>query len=126
VSGPTQLRFAALCAFAYALVAVSGVVHRFQRTGSLKGLVNGLLQPHLWVVLLVAVLVVIGLFGKRAWAWWLGVAAAGFGIFRIVSAYLQGGGFGRMPGTWTLIALVLLVAMLLLLMPRKARLAANR
>ena len=126
MSGLTQLRLAALCAFAYALLAVSGVVHRFQRTGSLRGLVNGLLQPHLWIVLVIALLVLFGLFGKKAWAWWLGVGAASFGIFRIVSAYVQGHGFGRLPGAWTLIALALLLAMLLLLMPRKARLAANR
>ena len=126
VSGLTQLRLAALCAFAYALLAVSGVVQRFQRTGSLRGLVHGLIQPQLWIVLVIALLLLFGLFGRRAWAWWLGVAAALFGLFRIVSAYVQGGGFGRVPAAWTLIALALLIAMLLLLVPRKARLAANR
>ena len=76
MSGLTQLRLAALCAFAYALLSVSGLVHHFQRTGSLRSLLHGLMQARLWVVLV--------------------------------------------------IALALLLAMLVLLMPRKARLAANR
>jgi hypothetical protein len=126
MSGLTQIRLAALCAAAYALLAVSGLVHHFQRTGSLRVLLRGLMQAQLWIVLLLAVLVTLGLFARQAWAWWLGVAAAAFGVFRIVSAYVQGPGFGRMPGAWTLIALGLLVLMLVLLAPRKARLAANR
>jgi hypothetical protein len=126
MTGLTQLRLAALCAAAYALLAVSGLVHHFQRTGSLRVLLRGLMQPQLWIVLLVAGLVVFGLLGRQAWAWWLGVAAAGFGVFRIVSAYVQGPGFGRVPGAWTLIALALLLLILVLLVPRRARLAANR
>jgi hypothetical protein len=126
MTGLTQLRLAALCAFAYAVLAVSGLVHHFQRTGSLRVLLRGLMQAQLWIVLLVALLVTFGLFCRQAWAWWLGVAAAAFGVFRIVSAYVQGPGFGRVPGAWTLIALALLVLILVLLAPRKARLAANR
>ena len=84
------------------------------------------MQPQLWIVLVLALLVMFGLSGKKAWGWWLGVGAAAFGIFRIVGAYVQGPGFGRVPGAWTLVALALLVLVLLLLLPRKARLAANR
>jgi len=126
VTGLTQLRLAALCAAAYGLLAASGVVHRFQRSGSLRGLVHGLADPALWIVLVIALLVLIGLWGRRAWAWWLAVGAACFGIFRIVSPYLHGRSLGHLPGAWTLIALALLLAALLLLVPRKARLAANR
>ncbi|MEJ8836901.1 hypothetical protein [Ramlibacter sp. AN1133] len=126
MTGLTQLRLAALCAIAYALLAVSGLVHHFQRTGSLRVLLRGLMQPQLWIVLLLALLVTIGLFGRQAWAWWLGVAAAAFGVFRIVSAYVQGGHLGHVPGAPTLVALVLLLLTLVLLAPRKARLAANR
>jgi len=126
MTGLTQLRLAALCAAAYALLAVSGLVNHFQHTGSLRVLLRGLMQPQLWIVLLVAGLVVFGLLGRQAWAWWLGVAAAAFGVFRIVSAYVQGPGFGRVPGAWTLTALALLLLILVLLVPRRARLAANR
>jgi uncharacterized membrane protein (DUF2068 family) len=126
VSGLTQLRFAALCAITYGLLAVSGLVHQFQRTGSFRALLRGLAQPQLWVVLVIALLLLFGLWRRQAWAWWLGVAAAAFGLFRIVSAYVQGPGFGRVPGAWTWIAFGLLLAILLLLAPRRARLAANR
>lgn len=126
MTGLTQLRLAALCAAAYALLAVSGLVHHFQRTGSLRVLLRGLMQPQLWIVLLLAVLVTFGLLRRQAWAWWLGVGAAGYGVFRIVAAYMQGGRLGHVPGTATLVALALLVLILLLLAPRKARLAANR
>jgi hypothetical protein len=126
MTGLTQLRLAALCAAGYALMAVSGLVHHFQRTGSLRVLLRGLMNPQLWVVLLVALLVTFGLLHRQAWAWWLGIAAAAFGVFRIVSAYVRGPGFGSVPPAWTLIALALLVLVLVLLVPRKARLAANR
>lgn len=126
MSGLTHLRLAALCAISYGLLAASGLIHRVQRTGSLRGLARGLMQPQLWIVLVIALLLLFGLWRRQAWAWWLGVAAAAFGLFRIVSAWMQGPGFGRVPGAWTLIALGLLVAILLLLAPRSARLAANR
>lgn len=126
MSGLTQLRLAALCAFTYGLLAVSGLVHQFQRTGSLRALLRGLMQPQLWIVLAIALLLLFGLWRRQAWAWWLGVAAAAFGLFRIASAYVQGPGFGHVPGAWTLIALALLLAILLLLAPRRARLAASR
>jgi hypothetical protein len=126
VSGLTQLRLAALCAITYGLLAASGLVHQFQRTGSLRALVRGLMQPQLWIVLAIALLLLVGLWRRQAWAWWLGVAAAAFGLFRIIIAYVQGRNFGHVPGAWTLIALGLLLAILLLLAPRRARLAANR
>jgi hypothetical protein len=126
MTGLTQLRLAALCAFAYALLAVSGVVHHFQRTGSLRVLLRGLMQPQLWIVLLLALLVTFGLFRRQAWAWWLGIAAACFGVFRIGMAYVEGGRLGHVPAAPTLIALVLLLLTVVLLVPRRARLAANR
>lgn len=126
MSGLTFLRLAAFCAVAYGLLLVSGIVHHFQRTGSLRALVRSLSYPGFWIVLLVVVLVMYGLFRRQAWAWWLGLAAALFQLFRIASAYLQGPAAGRMPSTPVLISLVLLLAFVLLLAPRKARLAANR
>ena len=125
MSGLTQLRLAALCVFTYALLAVSGLLHHFQRTGSPRILLRGLMQPQLWLVLLIALLVTCGLFGRQAWAWWLGIAAAALGVFRIVSAYWVGG-LAHVPRGGTLLALALLVTTIVLLVPRKARLAANR
>jgi amino acid transporter len=126
MSAPTQIRLASLAAAAYGAFLASGVVNHFQRTGSLRALVGALSQPAFWVALLVAAVVTVGLWNRQAWAWWLAIAAACFQIFRIVMAYVQGRGFGQLPAFSTLLALGLLVLILLLLLPRKARLGCNR
>ena len=126
MAASTTLRLAALTAAAYGVLVVSGIVHHFQRTGSLRALAQGLAQPAMWITLLVAVLLTWGLWKRYAWAWWLGVAAGAFQCYRLVSGYVQGGSFGRMPGAWTLIAFTLVVLLLVLLLQRRARLAANR
>jgi benzodiazapine receptor len=125
MSGLTHLRLAAFCALAYGLLLVSGILHHFQRTGSLRALVRGLSQPWVWVALLIALLVMYGLWRRYAWAWWLGLLAAAFQVFRILSPYVQAGG-SRFPAASTLVALVLLLLVIVLLLPRKARLASNR
>jgi translocator protein len=126
MSANTPLRLASLCSAAYAAIVVSGVVHHFQRTGSLRMLVRSLGQPGLWIVLVVAGLVAYGLWQRHAWAWWLGIAAAGYQLFRIVSSYVQSPLFGQVPRPSMLVAVVLLVLILVLLFTRKARLGANR
>lgn len=126
MSANTPLRLASLCSATYAALAVSGVVHHFQRTGSISALLRGLSSPWVWGVLLVAVLVAVGLWKRYAWAWWLGLAAAGYQLFRIVASYVQSGAFGHVPRASTLVSLVLLLAIVLLLLTRKARLGANR
>ena len=125
MSGSTHLRLAAFCALAYGLFLVSGILHHFQRTGSLRTLFRGLSQPWMWVALLVTLVVMYGLFRRAAWAWWLAIAAASFQLFSILSPYVLAGG-ARMPSPGTWIAIVLLVLVIVLLVPRKARLAANR
>ena len=126
MSAQTQIRIASLACAAYGALLASGIVHHFQRTGSLRTLAHSLSQPTIWIALLVAALATFGLWKRQAWAWWLAVAAAGFQIFRIVSAYVQGRGFGQVPGFPTLLALGLLLVVLVLLLPRKARLGCNR
>lgn len=126
MSAHTQIRIASLSCAAYGALLVSGTVYQFQRTGSFRALAHNLAQPTLWIALLIAALVTFGLWKRYAWAWWLGIAAAAYQIFRIASAYVQGRGFGNMPGTPTLIALALLILILVLLLPRKSRLGCNR
>jgi len=126
MSAQTQIRFASLAAAGYAAVLASGIVYHFQRTGSLRALAQSLSNPGVWVALLVAALVTYGLWARHAWAWWLGIAAAGYQIVRIVLAVLQGRGAGHLPGFATLLALALLSLIIILLLPRKARLGCNR
>jgi len=126
MSANAPLRLASLSAAVYAALVASGVVHHFQRTGSLRALVRGLSQPGFWIVVLVAGLVCWGLWKRYAWAWWLGVAAAGYQLFRIVSVYVQGPAVGQLPRASVLVSLTLLLLILTLLFTRKARLGANR
>ena len=126
MSANLPLRLAAVCSAAYAALIASGVVHHFQRTGSFRVLVRSLAQPGLWVVLLVAGLVAWGLWKRYAWAWWLGLAAAGYQLFRIVASYVRSPVFGSVPRASLLISVALLLAIVLLLVTRKARLGANR
>lgn len=126
MSANFPLRLASVCSAAYAALVVSGVVHHFQRTGSLRVLVRSLSQPGLWVVLLVAAVVAWGLWKRYAWAWWLGVAAAGYQLFRIVASYVQSPVLGHVPRPSVLVAATLLAVILVLLFTRKARLGANR
>ncbi len=126
MSAHTQLRLASVTAAAYGAFLASGVVHHFQRTGSFRAAASALSQPSFWIALLVAAIVTLGLWKRQAWAWWLGVGAAAFQVFRIVSAYVQGRGFGALPAFSTLLALALLLLLLVLLLPRRARLGCNR
>lgn len=126
MSANTTLRLASCCAAAYGVLLASGVVHRFERTGSFRVLAHGLGRPTLWVALLIAALVTWGLWKRYAWAWWLGVAAAAWQVFRIVWPSLHGRGLGHVPGFSTLLALGLLVVLPGLLLQRPARLGANR
>ena len=125
MSAQTQIRIAALTSAAYGLLLASGIVHHFQRTGSFRALAHSLSQPLVWISLLVVALLAFGLWRRQAWAWWLGVAAAGLQSFRILGAWFERG-VGNPPGMPTLIALALLVLLLLLLLPRRARLGCNR
>lgn len=125
MSAHTQIRIASFTAAAYGALLASGVFYHFQRTGSFKSLAASLSQPALWIALLVAALVTFGLWKRQAWAWWLAIGAACFQLFRIFDAWFDRG-LARPPGVPTLIALALLLVLLVLLLPRKSRLACNR
>ena len=125
MSAQTQIRLASLTSAAYGALLASGIVYHFQRTGSFRALAASLAQPAVWIALLVAAFVTFGLWQRQAWAWWVGVAAACFQLFRIADAWFDRG-LSRLPGMPTLIALALLVLLLVLLLPRRARLGCNR
>lgn len=125
MSAHTQIRLASLTTAAYGALLASGIVYHFQRTGSFRSLARDLAEPTIWIALLLVVLVTFGLWKRYAWAWWLAIAAAGFQLFRIFEAWFDRG-LSRVPGVPTLIALVLLLVLVALLLPRRARLGCNR
>jgi benzodiazapine receptor len=125
MSAQTQIRIASLTSAAYGALLASGIVYHFQRTGSFRALVQSVVQPAVWIALLLAALITFGLWKRYAWAWWLGIAAACFQVFRIGDAWFDRG-LARVPSTPTLIALALMIVLLVLLLPRRSRLGCNR
>ena len=125
MSAQTQIRLASVGSAAYGALFVSGIVYHFQRTGSFRALAHSMSHPFVWVTLLVALVVAIGLWKRYWWAWWVGVAAAAYQMFRIGEAWYRHG-WSHVPGVPTLIAIALLVLILVLLLPRCVRLGCNR
>jgi len=79
-----------------------------------------------WLIGLLCLVLTFGLWTRYAWAWWLGLVAALFQGWRIVSAHIAHRGLVSIPGTTTLIVLVLLLVFLVLLFMPKARATCNR
>jgi hypothetical protein len=125
MSGPTSIRLAALLALGYGLwVLASGPIHLGAGANAMSVRVSAA-HAVSWLVGLLSIVLAIGLWTRYAWAWWLGLAAALFQGWRIVSAHLARGPF-HMPGTTTLVLMVLLVVFLVLLFMPKARASCNR
>lgn len=106
-------------------LTVSGsLVHFAGSTESLMLRVN-LRQPAVWLVAIIGTVVAWGLWQRYSWAWWLGLAAAGFQLFRLGQG-LAGQGFSRLPGWHVLLMAGLLVAFVLLLLTSPVRAACSR
>jgi hypothetical protein len=121
-----QVRLASFSAAGYALLGIVGILYPIAHSGNFRVLRSALSQPPVWLAIVIAAVVAWGLAKRQAWAWWLGVAAAGYQLSMLLFAYVRGPAFGHLPRTWTLIAMVLLLLVLVLLLPRPARLACNR
>lgn len=118
-----KITFAALTAAVYGGLVISTVVLPFARSGHLGALARGLANPHVWIPFALACVVAWGLWKRYAWAWWLGLAAAGWQLFRILSALLPS---LRVPGSWTLLMLAVLLVFVALLFQRAVRVGCNR
>lgn len=126
MNGPTAIRLAALLALGYGLwMLASGPVHVGGGAGAMTMRVNA---GHWagWLVGLLSLLLAFGLWLRQAWSWWLGIAAALFQGWRLLSAHVAHGGLARLPNGTTMIVLALLLSMVVLLLTPKARVACNR
>jgi translocator protein len=121
-----QVRLASFSAAAYATLGIAGILYPLAHSGNFRVLRHALSQPPVWLAIVGAALVAWGLARRQAWAWWLGVIAAGYQLAMLLFAYVRGPAFGHLPRPWTLIAMVLLALVLVLLLPRRARLACSR
>jgi benzodiazapine receptor len=121
-----RVRAASLVAVAYFALLVAGTLLHFAGGGEGVGLRVSFSQPVTWLTAVIAAVIAWGLWQRYAWAWWLGLAAAGFQLFRLGSWLIDHFSFSRPPGWRTLLVFGLLVAFLLLLLSPKARASCNR
>lgn len=126
MSGLTAIRIAALLAIGYGLwVLVGGPVQLGAGSEALTMRLS-LANPVAWLIGLVAIFIGSFLWMRFAWAWWLGLAAALFQVWRIVYPIFAKAGAPRLPGLVTLLVLALLVLFIVLLFFPRARAACSR
>jgi uncharacterized membrane protein (DUF2068 family) len=126
MSGPTAIRLAAFLALGYGLwILIGGPIHIGAGASGMSVHLSAAYAVS-WLVGILAIVLAFGLWTRYAWAWWLGLAAALFQGWRIVSAHLAHRGMARMPAMTTLIVLVLLLVFIVLLLMPKARATCNR
>ena len=126
MSGSTRVRAASLVAIAYVVVALGGTLVHFASSGDAYTLRVSLTQPATWIACLLAALVAWGLWQRFAWAWWLGVAAAVFQLFRLGTWLVAHFSISRPPGLGVALVVFLLLAFLILLLPARARASCSR
>jgi len=121
-----RLRLASVTAATYLVVVLGGTLVRFANTGDAFTLRFSLTQPATWIAAFIAAIVAWGLWRHYKWAWWLGVAAAGYQLFRVLSWIVGHFSFSRPPGFGPLLVTVLLLAFLVLVFPSNVRASCNR
>lgn len=122
----SRVRAASLVAVAYLALLVVGTLVHFAGSGGGAALRLSFSQPVTWLTAAVAVVIAWGLWQRYAWAWWLGIAAAGYQLFRLGGWLVDHFSFSRPPGWRVMLVFGLLVAFLVLLLSPKARVSCNR
>lgn len=126
MTGLAAIRLAALVAVAYALLLLSGGLVGVAGGSSRVSLSVSLTQPVTWLMALLSLLIAWALWTRYAWGWWLGLAAALFQLWRVISAVVARPGFPQLPASGTLLVLGLLLAFVILLFLPRARASCNR
>jgi uncharacterized membrane protein (DUF2068 family) len=83
-------------------------------------------QPATWIAGLTALLVAWGLWKHYRWAWWLGMGAASFQLYRVGSWIVDHFGLSRPPAFAPLLVAVLLLTFLVLALPSSVRTSCSR
>lgn len=122
----TRLHLAALITAAYVIFTHAASLVHFAYTGSALALRINLTQTENWLIAIVGFAVAWGIWHRFNWAWWLGVAAALFQLFREVSWIAKHASIAKPPGAEALVLLLLLLAFLVLVLPAKTRAACSR
>lgn len=122
----TRTHLAAATAAAYAALVMSGTLIRVMLTDEAFTLRFSLTQPLTWLVGVIALLVAWGLVKHYRWAWWLGMAAAAFQLYRVVSPMVEHFAFSRPPAAGPLLVAGLLLGFLVLAFPAQVRASCSR
>jgi hypothetical protein len=122
----TRIHLAAATAVAYSAVVLGGTLTRFALTGDAFTLRFSLSQPATWIAGLIALLVAWGLSKHYRWAWWLGMGAASFQLYRVGSWIVDHFSFARPPAFGPLLVAVLLLTFLVLAFPSRVRTSCSR
>ena len=122
----TRLRLASATAVAYIVVVFGGTLVQFALSGGAFTLRFSLSQPAVWLAAVLAGLVAWGLWRQYKWAWWLGMAAGGYQLFRVSAPMVERFSFSRPPAFGPLLVAGLLLVFLILLFPSQVRASCNR
>jgi hypothetical protein len=122
----TRIRIASVIALAYLAVVLGGTLVHFANTGDTYTLRVSLTQPATWLASIVAAVVAFGLWRRYRWAWWLGVGAAAFQLFRLGAWLAEHYSLSKLPGASAALVGLLLIVFLAMLLPSKVRASCNR
>ncbi|WP_286164394.1 hypothetical protein [Azoarcus sp. DN11] len=122
----TRIHLAAATAIAYSIVVLGGTLVRFALTGDVFTLRFSFSQPATWIAGLVAILVAWGLLKHFRWAWWLGMGAAAFQLYRVGSGIFDHFSFSRPPASAPLLVAGLMLTFLVLAFPSHVRTSCSR
>ena len=121
-----RLYLALFVAIVYLVVVPGASLFRAALYGDTLTLRVSFGDPLLWLSTALILLIIFGVWKRYAWAWWLGVAAAGFQLVRMGMWVVQHYSLSRLPGEVTLLVLGLLVTFLVLMLSPGMRMACRR
>lgn len=122
----TRQRLAAIVAFSYIAVMLGGILTHFMRSGDLYTLKFSLLLPSTLIALLLASILVWGLWKGLRWAWWLGLAASILQLVRMSTWLSHRVSQSGLPSPSVLLVFAILLGFLILLLLPGTRSACVR
>lgn len=126
MSSQMQARLTALVAVVYVVLVLGASLLRVTLTGDFFSFRLNFVQPITWLVCILGLVIAWGVWRSYAWAWWLGLAAAGFQLYRFGSWLLANYSLSYLPGPNALLPLLLLLGFLVLLLLPGTRAACSR
>ena len=122
----TRIHLAAATAAAFAAIMLVGTVIRFTFWDDSLVLSFKFAQPLTWLMGLTGVAVAWGLLKHYRWAWWLGMAAAAYELYRVGSVLVEHFSSSRPPASWPLMIAALMLTFLILAFPSHVRASCSR